>query len=213
MNQKKISILITLSIIYIFLKFIPYGNTLLYPVNLIVTFLHEFWHGFFAVVTGWTFHSLQVNSDGSGLATTSGGLRPLVILWGYIGSAIFGNLLLYFAIKSDKIAERIMYGLWGFMIFSSVYFFAGIVSSLIIASIGWVMIYIAKKFDYDSIILSFLGLASIFHIILDFRVWPSSDLAHFSEIFIFIPQTVWMYIWLIIVIWITGLNIKYIFKK
>jgi hypothetical protein len=58
--------------------------------------------------------------------------------------------------------------------------------------------------------LQFLGISSIIYIIEDFNVWPSSDLAKFST---FLPASVWMIIWLLIVLVITGYNLKLILKK
>lgn len=213
MNTNKIQILFWLIIFYIILKFLPFWNYILYPINLIVTFLHEFWHAFFAFVTGWTIESIKINSDGSWLAYTSWWVRWIVLMWGYIGSAVFWNLILHYSLKSDNIAEKIMYTLAWFMIFSSLFFFASIVSSLILIIIWASLIIITKKLHYDSVIASFIWIASILHIIEDFNVGPSSDLAKFSEIFIIIPQVVWMYIWLLLVVWIFLFNLKLIFKK
>jgi hypothetical protein len=106
-----------------------------------------------------------------------------------------------------------MYSLGGLMIFVAIFYFGSIASSILLILIGSGLIYIAKKLDYDSVILSFLGLASIFHIISDFRVGPSSDLAKFSDTFVIIPQVVWMYAWLLVVIALFGYNLKLMLKK
>ena len=211
MKNKNITILWIIILIYIIIKFLPFWNYVLYPINLIVTFLHEFWHWFFALITGWSILSVKINPDWSWLATTSWWIRAFVIMWWYVWSSLFWNLLLYFWLKWDKIAQDIMYFLWWLMIFFWVYFYAWIISSMLLIIIWISLIYITKKFKYDDIILSFLWVASILHIIWDFRVWPSSDLAKFSEIFVFIPQFVWMYLWLFIVILITFYNFKKIF--
>lgn len=71
-KQHNILLLAGLLSIYVLLQFIPYGQYILYPVNLIVTFLHEFGHSFFAYITGGHVQSIQVNTNGSGLAMTSG---------------------------------------------------------------------------------------------------------------------------------------------
>ena len=213
MSRKKIQILLWLIIFYIILKFLPYWNYLLYPINLIVTFLHEFWHAFFAFITWWSIESIKINADGSWLAYTAWWIRWWVLMGWYIWSALFWNLILYFSLKSDAIAKKIMYFLAGLMIFSALFFFSWIISSLILLCMWGGFIFITKKFHYDSVIASFIWVASILHIIEDFRIWPSSDLAKFSEIFIIIPQVVWMYIWLFIVVWMFLCNLKLIFKK
>ncbi len=214
MNKNSLNTIIIIFIIYIIIKFIPYWNYILYPINLIVTFLHEFWHAFFALITGWSIKSIKINTDWSWLATTIWWIRWLVIIWWYIWSAIFWNILLYYSIIwKNKTAEYISIFLWLLMIFSAIIWFSWIISSLILITIWAFIIFIALKTNYDKIFLWFIGLASLFYIIEDFRVWPSSDLAKFSEIFIIIPQFVWMYIWLFIVLGITFYNLRMLLKK
>jgi hypothetical protein len=213
-NKNKLLVLMLLIIIYFLLKYlVPYGNYIIYPITLLVTFLHEFWHSFFALISWWDVKSIQINSDWSWFATTAGGWRSLVLMWWYIWSAIFWNILLYIWFKKQKYSEKVIYFLAWLMIFTWIVWYNSILSSLILFIIAWVFIFLAKKSNYDSIILQFLWIATLLYIIEDFNIWPSSDLAKFSDIFIIIPQSVWMYLWLIIVIIITGLNLKYILKK
>jgi hypothetical protein len=213
-NKNKLWVLMLLIIIYFLLKYlVPYGNYIIYPITLIVTFLHEFWHTFFALISWWDVKSIQINSDWSWFATTAGGWRSLVLIWWYIWSAIFWNVLLYIWFKKQKYSEKVIYFLAWLMIFTWIVWYNSILSSLILFIIAWVFIFLAKKSNYDSIILQFLWIATLLYIIEDFNVWPSSDLAKFSDIFIIIPQSVWMYLWLIIVLIITCLNLKYILKK
>jgi len=213
-NKNKIWILIILIISYFLLKYyIPYGNYIIYPITLLVTFLHEFWHSFFALITWWDVKSIQINSDGSWYATTAWWWRTIVLMWWYIWSAIFWNILLYIWLKKQKYAEKVIYFLAWLMIFTWIFWFNSILSSIILFVIAWWFILLAKKWDFDSYFLQFLWVATLLYIIEDFNVWPSWDLSKFSEIFIFIPQVIWMYVWLIIVLIITAINFKFILKK
>jgi hypothetical protein len=63
------------------------------------------------------------------------------------------------------------------------------------------------------LILQFLGITTLLYIIEDFNVWPSSDLEKFTEIFMIVPQFMWMIIWLVLVLWITAWNIKKMITK
>ena len=214
MKKNNLHILISIFIIYVIIKFIPFWNYLLYPINLIVTFLHEFWHAFGALITWWKVLSIQINPDGSWLAVTSGGIRSVVLMWGYIGSAIFWNILLYYAIVwKDKTAKDITIFLWWLMILLWIIWFHNLTTTIILLVMGITLILISKKIKYDKIFLWFIWLASLFYIIEDFRVWPSSDLAKFSELWIIVPQFVWMYLWLFIVLYITYYNFRLIYKK
>jgi hypothetical protein len=213
-HKNNFLLLLLLLAIYIILKYIPYGNTLLYPINLIVTFLHEFGHSFFAVITGWRVISIEINADGSGLATTAGWIRGIILMGGYIGSAIFGNILLYASIRgSDALSKNIIYLLWWLMVCCAIFLYSGIISSILLILVGAGVIYIAKVFTYNKAFLWFLWLASLAYIVMDFKVGPSSDLEKFSQIFVIIPQFVWMYLWLFIVLWFVVYNLRMIFRK
>lgn len=212
--RNKLATLSVLIIIYLLLKyFIPYWNYIVYPITLLVTFLHEFWHSFFAIITWWEVDSIQINSDWSWYAVTSWWIRSIILMWWYIWSAIFWNLLLYIGTKSDKYSELIIYLISGLMIFTSIFWFNSFLTSIILLLIALLLIFLAKKVQYDSLILQFLWITSLLYIIQDFNVWPSSDLSKFSEIFIVLPQVFWMYMWLIIVLIITWTNLRIIFKK
>ena len=212
-KQNTLFSLIWLLTVYGILRYIPYGDTILYPITLIVTFLHEFWHAFFALITGGGVDSIDINHDGSGVARTSGWISGIILMWGYIGSAIFGNILLYMGLKGNNENSKIvLYFLGGLFFLTAFFWFSDILSFLIQVIIGTILIFVAKKIQYSSIILWFLWLASLAHIIWDFRVWPSSDIAKFSDIFIIIPEFIWMYIWLSIVLIIVGANLYIIIR-
>ncbi len=75
------------------------GTLLLYPVTMLVTFLHEFGHAMGAILTGGRVEGLQVNSDGSGYTTTLGG-SPGIVLIGAIWAAQFWETF-FFASERD----------------------------------------------------------------------------------------------------------------
>lgn len=209
--------LFILIIIYFFLKYyIPFWEYLIYPINLLVTFLHEFWHAFFALITGWSVISLVVNSDWSGLTTTSWGINDMVVAWWYLWSAIFWNILLYIWFKynsplsKNKLSEHIIFLLSGLMLFSGIFWFNGFISLFILITLAGWLFSLAKYTKYDNLVLQFLWVSSILFIIEDFNVWPTSDLKSFSWL---LPSSVWMVIWLIFVLFITWYNLKLIILK
>lgn len=72
----------------------PLAAPLLYPLKLFTTFLHEASHGLAAILTGGRLIQFTLAPDTSGLALTAGGFRPLVLVAGYVGSCVWGGLLL-----------------------------------------------------------------------------------------------------------------------
>jgi len=77
--------------------FVPFGGTLLYPLTLLATFVHEMGHGITALLTGGTFSSLDVFANASGLAHTTSTHRwagGLTALGGLLAPPIVGATLL-----------------------------------------------------------------------------------------------------------------------
>jgi hypothetical protein len=81
-----------------------------YPLRLFVTFIHELGHGVTAEVTGGDFISFEVKSSGAGVAFSRGGVRPAIISAGYVGTAIFGAVLLLAANRVTQ-PRHIAFGL------------------------------------------------------------------------------------------------------
>ena len=145
--KTKILTLLSLVIIYILLKhYIPYWDKIVYPITLLVTFLHEFGHSFFALITGWSVKGIEINSDWSWYAVTAWGIRNLVLMWGYIWSAIFGNILLYIWFKNKSLSEKIIYFLSWLMIFVAIFWFNSIFSSLILFALAGLLFTLAKLY-------------------------------------------------------------------
>jgi len=87
----------------ILLWFIPYGEYIVYPIRLFVTFIHESSHALMAVLTGGSVQSLTISADTSGLTYSApsgwfGGL--LTSSAGYIGTTVFGVVMLYLIRKN-----------------------------------------------------------------------------------------------------------------
>lgn len=81
---------------FVLWQFRPF-SPVTYPLRLFVTFIHELGHGTAALATGGEFRNFEVQSSGAGLAYSAGGFRPVVIAAGYVGTAVFGAVLLYTA--------------------------------------------------------------------------------------------------------------------
>ncbi len=199
---------------YLGIKYlVPNGNTILYPINLLVTFLHEFGHAMGAILTGGSVEDLNIRADSSGYCKSLGGNIAVILMGGYIGSAIFGNLLFYFGTKKPNYARITLIVLSCAMLFASLYWYTTPFTTGLLIAFSVVFILLAYYTDFSSYILMFIGLASILHIIDDFNVGPSSDLKKYTEVFgNVIPQHVWMYIWLGVVIVLSLLNVRFILK-
>jgi hypothetical protein len=74
---------------------VPWLGWVAWPFRLFGTFVHELSHGLAAIATGGDFQRFSVHADLSGLAWSAGGIRVVVSSAGYIGSAIFGGVLIW----------------------------------------------------------------------------------------------------------------------
>jgi hypothetical protein len=86
----------------------------LYVDQLLITFLHESSHGLAAILTGGQLVRFTVSPDGSGLAHTLGGFRPLVLVAGYAGGCAWGGAMLV-AARARGLARPVLFALCAFM--------------------------------------------------------------------------------------------------
>ncbi len=191
-----------------------YGKMILYPIRMLVTFLHEFGHAFGALITGGRVANLEIRPDGSGVCWTAGGSRAIILMGGYIGSAIFGNLLFYIGSRANNtVAKTTTYLLAAIMVFVGLVWFTSLFTTGMLLLFAAALFLIASKTNFDSDILLFFGLASILYIIQDFNVGPTSDLAQYAKIFVVVPAFVWMYLWLGVALLLFFYNIRLIFRS
>ena len=193
---------IAVGLLYFLLRFMggSFGQIILYPITLLVTFLHEFGHAFGAAITGGSVKGMQINSDGSGVTTTLGGSAAVTLIGGYIGSAMFGNLLFYIGAKLPKFHRVTLVFLGGLMLFAGIFWYESAVSTLILIIYGVLLYFIARHAEWVSWALMFFGLASILYIIQDFNFGPSSDLMQFERVVGIFPADLWKYLWLALVV-------------
>jgi len=188
------------------------GRNILYPIILLVTYLHEFGHALGALITGGSVEDIMINSNGSGQTRTIGGSAPVILMGGYLGSAIFGNILFLIGAKFKKMVNPLLFLLAVSMVFSSIYWYSSAFSSAFLILFALVLFFIVRKTNFGREILMFLGLACILYIIQDFNVGPSSDLAKYAEIMKVLPADAWMYIWLVVALLLFLYNLKIVFK-
>ena len=201
--------------VYLALKYFggEIGAKILYPITLLVTFLHEFGHALGAIITGGSVDAVQINGDGSGFTVTRGGLRGVVLMGGYLGSAILGNLLFYIGAKKEKSSATALYVLAGLMLLTGFLFFNSLFTTGVLVAFAIVFYFIARKTSFSREVLMFIGLATIIYIIQDFNVGPRSDLEQYAKIFVIIPSFVWMYVWLGVALILSFFNLRMIFKE
>lgn len=113
-------LLLIASVVTLALWFVPYANYVLYPLRLFVTFIHESGHALATLVSGGSVVSLTIAPDGSGLTQSyqSPWWNWLTLSGGYLGTALFGALLLQVGrLRNRRNAGRVtLYVAGGFLL-------------------------------------------------------------------------------------------------
>jgi hypothetical protein len=109
-------------------------SVILYPFRLLVTFIHEMGHVLTTIVSGGQFVSFHVFGDGSGVTFSDGGSRYLILPAGYLGSALFGAVLLYAANRVKRV--RWVAFVCGVFFISTALIFSSNVSANLYAAVG-----------------------------------------------------------------------------
>ncbi|MBU6342771.1 MAG: M50 family metallopeptidase [Bacteroidetes bacterium] len=201
-------------LIYILLKLAggTLGSLLLYPITLFVTFLHEFGHALAGILTGAAVDGMRINPDGSGYTVTQGGNPAIILMGGYLGSSVLGNVLLYIGAHKRRLTQMTLNGLSVAMAFAAIVWYESPESSVILVLFALALFFVANRTNWDQDVLMFLGVAAVFYILQDFNVGPKSDLAMYQQVVGIFPTQVWMYIWLGIAALLTYSNLKALFR-
>jgi hypothetical protein len=191
---------------------IPAFDPILYPLRLFVTYIHEAGHASAALLTGGRVLRFSVSPDGSGLATTAGGSRALILPAGYLGAAFFGAVLFYLT-NTVRYSRNISVVIGvGLLIFTTLFARpdqSGAVTAVLVGWIfGFVLIAIGWKLGQmlNVLILNILAMITSLNAVLDLFYLTRAagmsaggfrnDAAAFSaEITPIIPPVIWAFVW------------------
>lgn len=100
-------LLLLASLATLLINLIPQGKLLLYPFNLFVTYVHETCHALAGWLTWGSVSGMTINPDTSGVTYVLGGSPIITYSAGYLGSTIFGAMLLVLCHKGET-AKKIL---------------------------------------------------------------------------------------------------------
>ncbi len=198
MRYRQVGILIALLLV----AFYFWDSTALYPVKAFVVLLHELGHGLAAVLTGGTIERIELSSDLGGVCWSRGGWRLLVLPAGYLGSMLFGGLILLAAARSRH--DRLLAAGLGLAVLVLTLVFVrtpfglgfGLLFGAALVLIAW-----GLPAAVNALLLRFLGLASVLYAVVDIkedlisRTVPGSD-AYAMSRELFLPPVVWGVLWM-----------------
>lgn len=89
------------------------------PLFQVGIYVHEICHGIGGIATGSQFNSFQVETEGKGWASNSGGNRTIIVSAGYVGTTLIGCLMLLSSpLLTIGTTRLIFYVLSGFCLLS-----------------------------------------------------------------------------------------------
>lgn len=181
-----------------------WDTPVIYPVKLFVVMLHEISHGLAALATGGTIEQIVVDPQQGGACYCPGGNAFLTLSAGYLGSLLWGLLLLS-AVSAPRIPNRALLFVAGAAVLGlslgyvrngfGLLFGVGFGGAMMIA--GWKLSAGASR-----VLLTALGLTSCLYAILDIksdvldRPHLQSDAAMLAEMTPGITTTTWGVIWI-----------------
>jgi hypothetical protein len=199
---------------------IPQLDFILYPFRLFVTFVHEAGHAVAAVVSGGRVIEFTVFGNGTGIATTAGGNRLLILPAGYLGAALFGAVLFYL-VNSVPFPRKISLAVGTLMIVVALYLGASGIALFtgVLGGLGLLYLSLRGSIHLNTLVLNLLAVLTGLNAVLDlvFLVQNShaalgpvrNDAAAMAELTPGIPAVVWALIWALIAVFMLGCAVWY----
>lgn len=179
-----------------------------YPLKVLTVFFHEISHGLGAIVTGGSIKEINLSPAQGGLCWTAGGWRFVVLPAGYLGSMIFGGVILVAASRTD-FDRQIMQVLGIVLLIISILYVRPFLSFGfgfgVATSLGMLGLASYASKSLNDLSLKLIGLTSCLYAVLDIksdlidRDIPESDASRFAELFGG-TSYMWGIVWMLIAI-------------
>ncbi|MBI3090398.1 MAG: M50 family metallopeptidase [Candidatus Tectomicrobia bacterium] len=196
-NYRQLTLFMGIGLAGLLLWFTP----VILPFKIFVVFLHETFHALAAVATGGRVLEMQVSIWQSGYVKSSGGVSVIVASAGYVGSAVFGGLLLILAARDD-LAQALFGVLAALFAIVTLLFvrnafglFFGLGATALFALLAW------KNPPYSAYFVDVLAVLSSLYAIYDladFLLYGGPTDATILAAVTHVPATIWAILWTVI---------------
>jgi hypothetical protein len=187
-----------------------WGTVIVAPLKIFVVLLHEISHGLAAVATGGAIDHIEINAQQGGLCVTRGGSRFLTLSAGYLGSMLWGGVILLLSSRT-RLDRHLSVGIGIFLAVVTVLYVRstfGFIFAIAFAA-GMIAMGLKLSLRVNELALKVIGITSCLYAVLDIlddvlrRPGIGSDadmLADYSGI----PAVVWGVIWIAIAVLASG---------
>ncbi|MCB1221886.1 MAG: M50 family metallopeptidase [Planctomycetales bacterium] len=174
------------------------------PLKLLVVFFHELSHAIAAIITGGKVHGMELNIREGGLTYHSGGNFFLIASAGYLGSMLWGAMLILAArfVKRRQVVTFLLglVLLGAGLLFMRPIFGFGFIFCLVV---GFLMLFLASRAEdgWHNFLLKLIGITSCLYAVLDIksdildRPHLHSDAVALQQLTL-IPSVVWGVLWM-----------------
>lgn len=220
MTSRRALVLLALACVLV-LPQIPMLGLLAYPLRLLTTSLHEIGHALAALLTGGQVLRIEIQPDASGVTWSAGGWRLVVTSAGYVGSTLFGCLLLVLAQRGER-HRALLAGLLVFFAFFTL-MYARNWLALLVGAVLLVLLVVALRSGaagspFMVFMLDLVALSSCAYALQDFvtllRVsWGTAMASGVSDAqamadLTHIPATVWALGWGLFSLFVASISLR-----
>jgi hypothetical protein len=186
-----------------------------FPLKIFVVLLHEISHGMAAVLTGGTVDRILLDTQQGGATYTRGGSPFLILSAGYLGSLLWGLLLIELAGSKATRARWALTTLATVLIVVAVLYVRSLFGFLFTITFGAALLFAARRLPPVGVAraLMALGVTSALYALLDIRSdvlqrpHLPSDAYMLGEM-TGVPALVWGVAWIITAVLVSGLALR-----
>jgi len=188
---------------YFIALWLLWGTPVVFPLKVFVVLLHEISHGLAAIATGGSIQRIGIEWNEGGYCFCPGGNAFLTLSAGYLGSLVWGALLLLIANGAAKRHRVTLFTIGTIIAVVTVLYVRNVFGLVFGAAAGAALIGAARSLTppWNRGILTVLGLTSCLYAILDIksdvidRPGIRSDAAMLAEL-THVPTMVWGFLWI-----------------
>ncbi|UCF19461.1 MAG: M50 family metallopeptidase [Gemmatimonadota bacterium] len=203
-TKKRLAFLAGFAVYFVAL-WLLWNSPVIYPIKIFVVLLHEISHGLVAVATGGGIERIVITADQGGLCQCPGGSRFLVLSAGYLGSLLWGGLILLAARGRGALPGIAAAVIGALVVAVTLLFVRNPFGVLFGVAFGVALVAAGRQLPVqgNAALLTALGLTSCLYAILDIK----SDILDRPEVmsdarmlaqFTGIPTVIWGVLWIAI---------------
>ena len=191
-----------------------------YPLKMFVVLLHELSHGFVAILTGGWIDRIVLNPAEGGACYCPGGSAFLTLSAGYLGSLVWGGLLVMAGHEMGRWSRPITLVIGAAVVGLTVAYVRGSFGLVFGVAFGLSLIAVARLLPVvvNKVVLTTLGLTSCLYALLDIksdvidRPELRSDARMLAEM-TGVPTLVWGGLWILLALAFSGLLVRRAYRK